>query len=265
MSVQNQKKFCFTVDDNIRFLKELTQSGAKSLFDHPYMKMYRRLHERFGLKVQLNLFYEVENFDLSQMSDRFREEWKENADWLKTSFHSKLENARPYFASGYDEVFRDCGVVHREILRFASSDSLAKTTTVHYCVATQEGLSALRDQGVEGLLGLYGTSDAPRNSHQTSSENGVRIRLGETITEEGISYAGIDLILNDVPKEEIVERIRPLLDRGLIKVMIHEQYFYSDYHRYQPDFEEKLETAFEYLVKHGYQSVFFEDVLSIKK
>ena len=30
------------------------------MFDHPYLAMYRRLHEKFGLKVQLNLFYDAE-------------------------------------------------------------------------------------------------------------------------------------------------------------------------------------------------------------
>ncbi len=261
MKNQKEKFFCFTVDDNIRFLKELTQSDAKSIFEHPYMAMYRRLHEQYDLKVQLNLFYEAGDFDLSQMSDRFQEEWKQNARWLKLSFHSRRENSRPYLSSGYDEVFCDCGAVHREILRFASADSLARTTTIHYCVATEEGISALRDQGVEGLLGLYGTTDTPRNSYQTSAEDGERIRRGRIVKADGIAYAGIDLILNAIPKDEIVQKIESLFDRDLIKVMIHEQYFYPDYHRYQPDFEEKLEIAFECLVHGGYQSSFFENMV----
>ena len=44
-------KFCFTVDDNIRFLKEITENRYQSIFDHPYLAMYRRLHEEFDLKV----------------------------------------------------------------------------------------------------------------------------------------------------------------------------------------------------------------------
>ena len=76
------KSFCFTVDDNIRFLKELSSGSEQSLFAHPYPALYKRLHERYGLKVQLNLFYEMPGFDLSRMTDRFRKEWEENADWL---------------------------------------------------------------------------------------------------------------------------------------------------------------------------------------
>ena len=60
------KSYCFTVDDNIRFLKEVTQNPKGSIFEHPYMAMYQRLHQRFGLKVQLNLFYKMPGFDLRE-------------------------------------------------------------------------------------------------------------------------------------------------------------------------------------------------------
>ena len=90
------------------------------MFDHPYLAMYWRLHKKFGLKVQLNLFYRMENFDLSQMSAVYYEEWKENSDWLKLSFHSDLENVKPYESSGYDVVYEECKRAHEQIKRFAS-------------------------------------------------------------------------------------------------------------------------------------------------
>ena len=48
---------------------------------------------------------------------------------------------------------------------------------------------------------------------------------------------------------------------GFVSVMIHEQYFYPDYPRYQKDFAEKISAAFEFLVKNGFRSVFFEDII----
>ena len=43
------KKFCFTVDDNIRFLKEITAAQPESIFEHPYLALFKSLHEKFGL------------------------------------------------------------------------------------------------------------------------------------------------------------------------------------------------------------------------
>ena len=50
------RSFSFTVDDNIIFLKDITEMGCESIFDHPYLAMYKRLHEKYDLKIQLNLF-----------------------------------------------------------------------------------------------------------------------------------------------------------------------------------------------------------------
>ena len=43
------RNFIFTVDDNIRFLKEINEREYESIFEHPYLAMYRRLHEKYGL------------------------------------------------------------------------------------------------------------------------------------------------------------------------------------------------------------------------
>lgn len=256
------KTFCFTVDDNIRFFKELVEGGCKSLFDHPYLAMYRRLHQVFGLKVQLNLFYRWEEYDLTAMTDAYCQEWAENAHWLKMSFHSQRENERPYEFSGYREVFDHCKAVQDEILRFAGPASLGQTTTVHYCRNTPEGVSALADNGVKGLLGLFGTDASPRTSYSLEEALAARIRHGEIVEKEGMAFAPIDMVINMVPMASLETQLQPLTDRPHVWVMIHEQYFYPDYPLYQPDFEEKLRTVFSFLTERGYQSSFFEELIA---
>jgi len=255
------KTFCFTVDDNIRFLKELTENTYSSIFEHPYLAMYKRLHEKFHLKVQLNLFYRTENFDLSKMSADYYSEWKENADWLKLSFHSDFENVKPYEFSGYEEVYQDCKKVNDQIIRFSSPSTLAKTTTIHYCLATEEGLNALADNKVLGLLGLFGDEEKPSTSYGLANNDATRIRNGETVKSGAISFASIDIVLNCYSKQEILARLENLLERNNIRVMIHEQYYYVDYKRHQSDFEEKLTATFSFLNSHGYMSSFFEDLI----
>ena len=257
------KRFCFTVDDNIIFLKEITQNGLKSIFDHPYLALYRHLHEKYDLKIQLNLFYDAYGFTLSEVSDKHRREWEANADWLKLSFHSRKAIPRPYENSGYGEMFADCELTHREILRFASEASLAKTTTIHYCLATEEGVRALADLGVRGLLGIYGTSENPQGSYYSASEECDELRQGKTVTQNGMDFAGIDIVLNSSTKDAILSRLASLSDRELIKVMIHEQYFYPHDRHYQPEFAEKLDATFAFLADNGFKSVFFENTLSL--
>ena len=255
------KNFCFTVDDNIRFLKELTEKSYRSIFDHPYLAMYQRLHREFDLKIQLNLFYRMESFDLSLMSNAYYNEWKENSDWLKLSFHSERENYKPYESSGYDVVYEECKRAHEQIKRFASPAALANTTTIHYCLLTESGLRAVEDNGVVGLLGLFGTNEKPRTSYDIDEGNAARIRTGEILKIGNISFASIDIVLNCYSEEKILEQLAFISQRDCIKVMIHEQYFYEDYFRYQPEFEEKLRSTFSFLRENGYQSSFYESLL----
>lgn len=243
-------------------MKEITENHYRSIFDHPYLAMYRRLHEEFGLKVQLNLFYRMENFDLSQVSEDHCAEWDASSDWLKLSFHSELENVNPYEDSDYDEVYEDCKRVNEEIKRFASPAALANTTTVHYCLLTEDGLKAMVDNRVLGLLGLFGSDQNPRTSYGIEESSAEKIRNGEILKIGKISFASIDIVLNRFSTKEIAEQLTGISNRNFIKVMIHEQYFYEDYSHYQPDFEKKLRTAFSFFSEHGYKSSFYESLLS---
>ena len=255
-----KKRYCFTIDDNIRFLKELTRRKEASLFEHPYTRLLKDLHEKYGVKMQLNLFYQEGDFTLSDMTDCYREEWKNNADWLKLSFHSIKENDCPYAQSTYEEVYRDCQTVQKEILRFAGADSLAKTTTVHYCKTTRAGVKALKDNGVQGLLGLYGTKENPRVSYACTSEEGEKLREGGVVRYDGVAFLGIYAVLNTFTLEQIKTRLERI-ESPVVSVMIHEQYFYPDYFAYQKDFAEKLQTTFSILAKKGYESKFFEEMI----
>ncbi len=255
------KSFCFTVDDNIRFLKDLSEKKHSSIFEHSYLATYKRLHEEFGLKVQLNLFYRLGDFSLSSMSDAYYSEWEKNSDWLKLSFHSDFENVRPYENSVYDEVYRDCKRVNDEIIRFASPRALAQTTTIHYCLTTKEGLTALSDNNIKGLLGLFGNEGTPIISYSMDEKSAARARRGEIVESGGISFASIDIVLNLFTQEEILRQLKDMQDRDSVRVMIHEQYFYPDYRSYQPEFEEKLRATFASLKEQGRQSSFFEELM----
>ena len=254
------KRFCFTVDDNIWFLKELSKGDYESIFAHPYLAAYKRLHERLGVKVQLNLFYAEKGFDLSQMTARFRCEWEENADWLKLSYHSLHHDVAPYDDVSYAQMYEECEKTNREIVRFASGEALAKSTTIHFCKCSKEGISALKANGYLGLLGLYGTKEQIRISYGLGEEDCRRLQNGELLKIDGVWHLGIDIVLNRFSTQEILEQIERLKEKEVVAVMIHEQFFYPSYRSYQADFEEKLAKTFEELLVFGFQSKFAEEI-----
>lgn len=272
--------YSLSVDDNIWWLAELTEGNYASLFDHPYLAVYRRAHEQYGAKVRLNLFYAVsgdapharkyKDFNLSQMTDRYRDEFIRNSDWLHLAFHSRTEFPnKPYIASGYDEVAEDCRHIHQEICRFAGEETLEKSTTVHFGECSTPGRQALMDQGVRALMGYISLnkSGKPSVSYELTAEKVLETqRYGFWHDHaDGMTYGKIDVVLNLYSPEKITELLErehqehPL--RGFVEIMIHEQYFYEDYGNYEPDYEERIMAGCKWCHEKGMKGMFFSDAL----
>ena len=67
--------------------------------------------------------------------------------------------------------------------------------------------------------------------------------------------------MNLFTTEEVLARLEEIKDREQVRIMIHEQFFYSDYEYYQSDFGVKLAKAIESLQQKGFISQFFEEMI----
>lgn len=267
-------KYRLSSDDNILFLADITAHADEytSIFDNPYLAVYKAAHDRYGAKVHLNLFYEffaVESgfpaerpyFNLSMMTDKFRDEFRANADWLKLAFHARREYpASPYQTATAAEITEDCRLVCREIIRFAGPECISDSTTVHYGETSIEALRALRALGFRSLTGYFEKTKhgVPLVAYHTSGAltDHVGSRDFWVDTDEDMLFGRIDLVLNYNTLAWVQENLPPVLDdpgrNGFVSIMIHEQYFYDDYVNYRPDFAERVLWACEYLHAHGY-------------
>ena len=67
--------------------------------------------------------------------------------------------------------------------------------------------------------------------------------------------------LNTTPYDKLEDLFSPQLDNEYIGIVDHEQYFYSDYFAYQPDYAEKIYKMGELLTKHGFEFICGEELL----
>ena len=71
----------FFIDDAIWFLRDIARMRPKSIFDHPFLKPLKEYHDRYGLKLQINLFYRTDFFygmdecSLREVPDTYKAEW----------------------------------------------------------------------------------------------------------------------------------------------------------------------------------------------
>jgi hypothetical protein len=274
------KRYRFSVDDNILFLKDLALNSWKygSIFDNDFLSFWRDVHEKYGTKVQFNIFYQTEGFKLSEMPDKYKSEWLENRDWLRLTFHALQEKPDlPYRNATYMEMKRDYLLVTREIERFAGKELLSNFTTIHWGEAPIEACVALRNCGIEGLVGYFtwnyrGPSpyetvitDRPCVSYYLDNEKVKYLSRHDYWKDmkTGIVFIRHDIVINTLELGEITNHLNKVAEdphqSEIVELMIHEQQFHRSRPEYQPDYEEKVIEAVKWVTDKGYKPVFYDE------
>ncbi|MBR3761446.1 MAG: hypothetical protein IKK59_01755 [Lachnospiraceae bacterium] len=307
-----EKKAFFFIDDVIWVFRDLTRKRPDSIFDNPFLHDLKTAHDRYGLKVQLNVFYQTDffygndEFTLADMTDAYKEEWEEASDWLKFGFHAKQEFPDyPYINADYRDVKENFDAIQKEVFRFAGEKSFAYAVVTHWLPMSKEGCQALKDSGIKimsvtsgekieynGDRSVLPYGHAFRLEQNRKPETGIFIRktndtaitsslcgynhvFDKEINEtEGKLKAILDVetgmyfkkfcsghILNLIDKENIEAEFLPYLEKEYIGYATHEQYFYSDYYGFQPDFMEKIFVSADLLAKNGYTHFFAEEMV----
>ena len=158
-----KKQVTMVVDDVIWCLRDLARTTPKSIFDIPFLGMLKENHDKYGMKIQLHLFYRTDyfygedEFTLAEVPDTYKKEWEENSDWLKLSYHAKQEFPDyPHINATYEDMKKGFETVRNEIFRFAGEKTFTYAFIPHWVPVSREGCLALRDCGVSLLAATHG-------------------------------------------------------------------------------------------------------------
>ncbi len=177
------KQAFFYIDDTIWALRDLTRNQPASLFDNPFFNVLKEAHDKYGVKIQLNLFYRTsyfygnDDFSLADVTDAYKSEWEASSDWLKLGFHAKEEFPDyPHINATYQDVFDLFKTMEKEVLRFAGKDSFTYAVCPHWIPMSKAGVKALYDCGVRLMDATYGEV-SEYNGDPASLPHGHALRL----------------------------------------------------------------------------------------
>lgn len=154
------KRAAFYIDDVIFSFRDLARDRPKSIWDHFYFAAFKEAHDKYGLKVQMNIFYRNDfyygargaEFTLKDMPDIWKDEFQAAKSWLRFGFHSYSEFPDyPWINASYDDVVWTWKATTREVERFAGPGMFAYATTPHWGPMSKEGCIALKDCGVKAI------------------------------------------------------------------------------------------------------------------
>ena len=222
----------------------------------------------------MNIYYsdgleytDKEEFFISEFPDRYKGEWKDNADWLKLAFHaySNLPD-RPYQYASPAKLISDMQKVNEQINRFAGEQTCSPPTVIHWGMVQPSALKPLAENGVRVLSGFTRTADGRFDvNYFVDDVRSEYIMSHDAMMdfESGIIFSNSDITCNDVPVNEIVPHLEPIAGdpyRGeIMDIFTHEQYFWPFYARYVPDHFERLDRAINFVTERGYKPVFFHE------
>lgn len=151
--IKNENIIHFSVDDIFQSFVNLNENSYKSIFEEEHFGFLKELHDKYGAVISCYVFFENEEFNLHDITDKYANEFKENADWLKFGFHS-LNKHTNYADTTKNEISVDYAKTIRELERITGSNkSIDSTIRLHNYAANDDAVAELVKIGVESLLG----------------------------------------------------------------------------------------------------------------
>jgi hypothetical protein len=270
------KRYNFFLDDCSFFFMHLATERPKSIFDELLLGGLKRVHDAYGTKFTMNLFYHDDHHDfcLKDMPDCYKGEFTDNADWLKFSFHSKSEFPdRPYQSADDATLAADYDLLYSEICRFAGEQSFMRPLVIHWGMTNPENFHVLKERGVKVLTGGFlGTISHIGETH-TWSVTDIGYHYEKDICEYLVKkhlfydrrfqmYLMNNLVCCNYDDVDVIKNkfsALPQTNRDTVSLMTHEQYTYPDYFNYIPNHLERVECACRCAYEAGYQPVYFAD------
>lgn len=295
------QRFNFYIDDNIFLFTDLARQRPARAFEHFYLKRLLEIHQRWGLKVTLNCFFHNahQEFTLEQMPDCYRQEFIDQSDWLKFSFHSRSEFPdRPYEEVALEDFCADYDLVRSHLIRICGQESFIAPINVHWgalqpscakefirrgsrcsCCTMRPfvsgGPSSAARLGKKNDIASVQQSSAAQPEPAFGAEYFNRPEEDSFLLQErkyynfelGIFIARGCVCCNLVPIEQIPGRLQYYFDQAaengneIFGAASHEQYSFPGYPNYLPDHLDRIELTVRLLVEYGCKPVFFSEGL----
>ena len=264
ISTSCHKVVHISFDDVFTVLKELNNEAEnyESIFEKDFFRDLKKLHQAYGAKVSLYIFERDSDFNVVDMTIKFREEFKANASWLKFGFHAIQPEFDPNInIEDFQSSFKN---TQRAICYFADSSSLTSVLRLHYFYGNRKNIHLLTIGGVKGLL----CADDERDSYDLNEQEN-NILKQKFYFKKNIKYFKTDFRYENTWRIDYA--LSHLRNRDTLVLFTHEWAYrpltvrqsagYLIHHRCLPPnwfVKYSLEKSIKWLREHDYEFVFLE-------
>lgn len=249
--------FSLSFDDTILIFEDISSKNYDSIFENATLAWYKDLHSKYGVTVSCFVYYEDGDFNLSDVTERYRDEFEKNSNWLRFGFHTVDKDTnyqtRNNLVSDYEKTVQQL----KRIVGSNAIDNVIRLQNFQGTYAEISQLAKLDDESIKGLL----TADDMHQSYYLSSKANSYIYAQDELYDEdtGLYFFSTDF------RTEYVDNMGSKLNElqkdcwnnqtGDLVVFSHEWALSMEN-------KAKIEKICKYACDKGYRFEFFEDILS---
>ncbi|ENZ33452.1 hypothetical protein HMPREF1084_01921 [Clostridium butyricum 60E.3] len=246
--INNSKFMHLSLDDFILSFEDITKNDDEydSIFDNETFRYLKTLHDEYGVVISCYSYYRTDNkkFNLSQCTDKYKQEFIENSDWLKFGFHV-FSGDKNYKDSNKKEAQDDYTKVMNELLRITGSEkSIDRVIRLQNFAGNKESVQAMEeiDNGIIGVLG----ADDRRRSYYLDDSNNSYLYEYDYYNDNGLNFFKTDLRMESV--DNIDDALNELDDdnKDILIIFTHEWQLPNE------DIKSKLEKCCKFAKNNGY-------------
>ena len=176
-------------DDVSYCFKNLKNETYTSLYQEPLFGWLKELHDAYGAKFSLYVYYN----DIKDVPSTYAEEFAAASDWLKIGLHADHSGNSSGFAT-YDEgkAAWDTFVSYVKTIT-GTTDSIDRMPRLHYFAGSKAALQGMKDAEC-GALGFLAADDS-RNSYYFDSTTSSNLYNTDHITDHnnGLVFLTTDM------------------------------------------------------------------------
>ncbi|MEH7237318.1 hypothetical protein [Bacillus sp. JJ1562] len=248
-------------DDVIEMLKELSVGNYNSVWDHPIFGFLKAMHDKYGAVFSLYCFYTDGSWNLSQMTTKFKDEFRKASSWLRFGFHAYEMASRYDNSISSADALNHYNLFLNAIKNFASPYCIDVMPRIHYYTGTIDSVRLWRDArvGVKGFLSADDTRAVVYYLNSLQRDSLVKCDdLYDPVERLYFVRTDVRLENHSNPISVLDSRKTDSTYAGqqnIQCVFTHEQYLY------QESMKTKIENACKWALQNGYTFAFPMDYI----
>lgn len=242
------KQLHFSFDDTFRVFIFLThhESEVESIFECNILKFMKKLHDTYNAKVTFYCMYTNEIMNLSDMTDKYQQQFIDNSNWMKFNFHCFSSDSN-YSDIEKDQFEQDYQKVHDELVRIVGRESLSNTVRLHYFAGNRTAINILQQEGYN----VFFCADDNRGSYYLTKDEERFMKQSNRWedTENACNFLPTHIRLENITA---IQNLKEKLDEFSLKHLV---IFTHECQIDKTEIQEMIQMMYAWASEHGYTSV----------